>query len=81
MDALAAPTVHAFPDSCLRPMTPDGPPIVGRGRYRNLYYDTGHGHMGFTMSCGTARIGRVRPGPKSVLPSLRPSSRVRIPTA
>lgn len=40
----------------LRPMTPDGPPIVGRGRYRNLYYDTGHGHMGFTMSCGTARI-------------------------
>jgi len=42
--------------ACLRPMTPDGPPIVGRGRYRNLYYDTGHGHMGFTMSCGTARI-------------------------
>jgi D-amino-acid dehydrogenase len=42
--------------ACLRPMTPDGPPIVGRGRYRNLYYDTGHGHMGWTMSCGTARI-------------------------
>jgi D-amino-acid dehydrogenase len=42
--------------ACLRPMTPDGPPIVGRGRYRNLYHDTGHGHMGWTMSCGTARI-------------------------
>lgn len=42
--------------ACLRPMTPDGPPIVGPGRYRNLYYDTGHGHMGWTMSCGTARI-------------------------
>ena len=42
--------------ACLRPMTPDGPPIVGRGRYRNLYYDTGHGHMGWTMPCGTARI-------------------------
>lgn len=42
--------------ACLRPMTPEGPPIVGRGRYRNLYYDTGHGHMGWTMSCGTARI-------------------------
>jgi D-amino-acid dehydrogenase len=42
--------------ACLRPMTPDGPPVVGRGRYRNLYYDTGHGHMGWTMSCGTARI-------------------------
>jgi D-amino-acid dehydrogenase len=42
--------------ACLRPMTPDGPPIVGRCRYKNLYYDTGHGHMGWTMSCGTARI-------------------------
>jgi D-amino-acid dehydrogenase len=42
--------------ACLRPMTPDGPPIVGRGRYRNLFYNTGHGHMGWTMSCGTARI-------------------------
>ena len=42
--------------ACLRPMTPDGPPIVGRGRCRNLYYDTGHGHMGWTMSCGTAKI-------------------------
>jgi len=42
--------------ACLRPMTPDGPPIVGRGRFHNLYYDTGHGHMGWTMSCGTARI-------------------------
>jgi D-amino-acid dehydrogenase len=42
--------------ACLRPMTPEGPPVVGRGRYRNLWYDTGHGHMGWTMSCGTARI-------------------------
>ncbi|MEM7022766.1 MAG: D-amino acid dehydrogenase [Pseudomonadota bacterium] len=42
--------------ACLRPMTPDGPPMVGRGRYRNLFYDTGHGHMGWTMSCGTGRI-------------------------
>lgn len=42
--------------ACLRPMTPDGPPMVGRGRYQNFYYDTGHGHMGWTMSCGTARI-------------------------
>jgi D-amino-acid dehydrogenase len=37
-------------------MTPDGPPMIGRGRYKNLYFDTGHGHMGWTMSCGTARI-------------------------
>ncbi len=42
--------------ACLRPMTPDGPPIVGRGRHRNLYYNTGHGHIGWTMACGSARI-------------------------
>jgi len=42
--------------ACLRPMTPDGRPIVGRGRYDNLVYNCGHGHMGWTMACGTARI-------------------------
>jgi D-amino-acid dehydrogenase len=42
--------------ACLRPMTPDGPPVLGRGRYRNLYLNTGHGHMGWTMAFGTARI-------------------------
>jgi D-amino-acid dehydrogenase len=42
--------------ACLRPMTPEGTPILGRGRYHNLYYNTGHGHMGWTMACGTARI-------------------------
>ena len=42
--------------ACLRPMTPDGPPILGLGRHRNLFYNCGHGHMGWTMACGTARI-------------------------
>lgn len=42
--------------SCLRPMTPDGPPIVGRGKHENLFYNTGHGHMGWTMACGSSRI-------------------------
>jgi D-amino-acid dehydrogenase len=42
--------------ACLRPMTPEGTPILGRGRYHNLLYNTGHGHMGWTMACGTARI-------------------------
>ena len=42
--------------SCMRPMTPDGPPIIGRGRLDNLYYNTGHGHMGWTMACGSSRI-------------------------
>jgi D-amino-acid dehydrogenase len=42
--------------ACLRPMTPDGPPVVGHGRHRNLLFNAGHGHMGWTMACGTARI-------------------------
>jgi len=42
--------------ACLRPMTPDGRPIVGIGRHRNLFLNAGHGHMGWTMAFGTARI-------------------------
>jgi len=42
--------------ACLRPMTPDGPPILGLGRHRNLFLNCAHGHMGWTMACGTARI-------------------------
>ena len=42
--------------ACLRPMTPDGRPIVGTGRHRNLFLNAGHGHMGWTMAFGTARI-------------------------
>jgi len=42
--------------ACLRPMTPDGPPILGLGRHRNLFFNCGHGHLGWTMACGSARI-------------------------
>jgi D-amino-acid dehydrogenase len=42
--------------ACLRPMTPDGPPVLGKGRHQNLYFNAGHGHMGWTMAFGTARI-------------------------
>lgn len=42
--------------ACNRPMTPDGPPILGLARHTNLYFNTGHGHMGFTMACGSSRI-------------------------
>ncbi|RJG43553.1 D-amino acid dehydrogenase [Mesorhizobium sp. DCY119] len=40
----------------LRPMTPDGPPIIGKTRYGNLYLNTGHGTLGWTMSCGSGRV-------------------------
>lgn len=42
--------------ACLRPMTPEGTPIFGRGRLRNVWINTGQGHMGWTMACGSARI-------------------------
>ncbi len=42
--------------ACLRPMTPDGRPVLGPSRYRNLFLNVGHGHMGWTMAFGTARI-------------------------
>ena len=40
----------------LRPMTPDGPPIVGMTPYRGLYLNTGHGTLGWTMACGSGKI-------------------------
>jgi D-amino-acid dehydrogenase len=40
----------------LRPMTPDNLPVLGRRKYRNLWFNTGHGHIGWTMSHGSARI-------------------------
>ncbi len=40
----------------LRPMTPDGPPIVGATHYPKLFVNTGHGTLGWTMACGSARV-------------------------
>jgi D-amino-acid dehydrogenase len=40
----------------LRPMTPDGTPIIGRSPYPNLYLSTGHGTLGWTMATGTGRV-------------------------
>ncbi len=40
----------------LRPMTPDGTPIVGRTPLSNLYLNTGHGTLGWTMSCGSGQL-------------------------
>ena len=40
----------------LRPMTPDGTPIVGGTELPNLWLATGHGTLGWTMAAGTARV-------------------------
>ena len=40
----------------LRPMTPDGTPIIGETAYSNLMLSTGHGTLGWTMAAGTGRV-------------------------
>jgi D-amino-acid dehydrogenase len=50
-DLMAAETWTGF-----RPMTPDGPPIIGRGPRENLFLNTGHGTFGWTLSAGSADV-------------------------
>ena len=40
----------------LRPMTPDGTPVLGGTKYKNLQLATGHGTLGWTMAAGTGRV-------------------------
>lgn len=40
----------------LRPVTPDSVPLLGATPIRNLYLDTGHGTLGWTMACGSGRV-------------------------
>lgn len=64
-EALSARTFDLFPDAGdrgsvrywtgLRPATPSNAPLIGRTRFRNLYVNTGHGTLGWTMACGSAR--------------------------
>lgn len=49
-------TEQVVPWAGLRPMTPSMLPRVGRGRSRGVFYNTGHGHLGWTLSAATARI-------------------------
>lgn len=40
----------------LRPMTPDGTPIIGATAFDNLFINTGHGTLGWTMACGSGKL-------------------------
>ncbi len=42
--------------ACLRPSTPDGPPIIGQTPYINLFLNTGHGTLGWTQAAGSATL-------------------------
>ncbi len=64
-EALVRRTFDLFPDAGeregvqfwtgLRPATPSNVPLLGATRYRNLFLDTGHGTLGWTMACGSGR--------------------------
>ncbi len=64
-EALKRRTFELFPDAGdaasirywtgLRPATPSNVPLIGPTRYRNLWLDTGHGTLGWTMACGSGR--------------------------
>src|SRR6202034_2610305 len=49
-------TATVIPWAGLRPMTPSMMPRVGRGTRRGVYYNTGHGHLGWTLSAATAAM-------------------------
>lgn len=40
----------------LRPMTPDSTPVIGATKVPNLFLNTGHGTLGWTMACGSAHV-------------------------
>jgi len=46
----------ARPWAGLRPVCADGVPLLGRYGYDNLFLNTGHGHLGWTLACGSARL-------------------------
>ncbi|MBI1906245.1 MAG: D-amino acid dehydrogenase [Rhodocyclales bacterium] len=52
----AADLDRARPWAGLRPCTPSNVPIIGRGGYTNLWYNTGHGSLGWTLACGSAQV-------------------------
>ncbi|MDH4134724.1 MAG: D-amino acid dehydrogenase, partial [Gammaproteobacteria bacterium] len=52
----AALLERAEPWAGLRPMTPDNAPVLGATPYPNLYLNTGHGTLGWTMACGSGKI-------------------------
>ena len=52
----AGDTVKASFWTGMRPMTPDSTPILGQSKLANLFVNAGHGTLGWTMACGSARV-------------------------
>ncbi len=64
-EAITRRTRELFPDACdyenpvywtgLRPLTPSNVPYIGKSKIANLFLNTGHGTLGWTMGCGSGR--------------------------
>jgi len=64
-EAITRRTKELFPNACdygqaqywagLRPLTPSNIPYIGKTKYSNLFLNTGHGTLGWTMGCGSGR--------------------------
>ncbi|MDO9420357.1 MAG: D-amino acid dehydrogenase [Herminiimonas sp.] len=64
-EAITRRTQELFPGACdyenpvywtgLRPMTPSNVPYIGKTKFSNLFLNTGHGTLGWTMGCGSGR--------------------------
>jgi D-amino-acid dehydrogenase len=64
-EAITRRTRELFPNACdydhpaywtgLRPLTPSNVPYIGKTRFANLFLNTGHGTLGWTMGCGSGR--------------------------
>lgn len=51
-----APLANLSEWACLRPSTPDGPPVIGKTPIGNLFMNTGHGTLGWTQAAASARL-------------------------
>jgi D-amino-acid dehydrogenase len=71
-------TRSVVPWAGLRPMMPDMLPRVGRGRAANVFYNTGHGHLGWTLSAATAELVAQEMA-TALRPSRRPADGPRTP--
>lgn len=64
-EAITRRTRELFPNACdyddpvywtgLRPLTPSNVPYIGKTKFSNLFLNTGHGTLGWTMGCGSGR--------------------------
>lgn len=60
---------RAIPWAGLRPATPSNLPLIGRGRTANLWFNTGHGTLGWTLACGSASaLARLMSGQQLSVP-------------